>query len=162
MILPDSIASSQDLAAVLGEIRQYTQWYVHESIKQRVGVGARASKSQEPVLSEAAADLIRETAKQGPLSRMSLERLTKTLEGFSKTSPVVTITLAAPVTKDVKQRLVDWCRHNIAENVLVTFQHNATILGGMVFRYKSRVFDWSFRRAILDNRVSFAEVLRSV
>ncbi len=160
MILPDSIASSQDLAAVVGEIKQYTQWYLHEAIKTRVG--ARSGHSQEPVLSEAAGDLIREAAKQAPLNRISLERLSKTLEAFSKTSPIVTITLAAPVTKELKRRLVEWCRHNIAENVLVTFQHNATILGGMVFRYKSRVFDWSFRRSILDNKVSFAEVLHSV
>ena len=50
----------------------------------------------------------------------------------------------------------------VAPDVLVNFQFNATILGGMVVRYGSHVYDWSFRRQILAKRDTFPEVLRRV
>lgn len=160
--LPDTIASSQDVITLIAEIRDYSKWYMHESIKQRVsGRGSRRA-SDEPVLSPAAGELLRELAKDKPLSRQAFEQLIKTLEDYSRHAPTVLFTLAAPVTTALKKTLVGWCRTNIGDSVLVTFQHNSTILGGMVVRYKSRVFDWSFRRQILASAQNFPEVLRRV
>ena len=84
------------------------------------------------------------------------------LEAAKKTAPLITITLAAPATKDVKQALVSSCRSHIADDALVTFKFNSSLCGGMVLQHGSRVFDWSFRRQILANRTKFTEVLRSV
>ncbi len=159
--LPDTVASAQDLTALILEIKSYTKWYLHEMIKLRVSHKKNGAKD-EPELSPAASELLREFSKQNPMTRQSLESLIKTLEDYSKHAPVVLFTLAAPVTAGVKKTLVGWCRNNIADNVLVSFQHNSTILGGMVMRYKSRVFDWSFRREILANAHTFPEVLKRV
>ena len=159
--LPETIASSQDLASVTAEIKSYATWYMHESIKLRVAKKKNATLKNEPVLSKGAADLIREAAKGG-LDRQSLDQLNRNLETATKTATTITFTLAAPVTSSVKEQLVAWCRKNIGDTVLITFQHNSTILGGAVLRYKSRVFDWSFRRAITDNASKFPEVLRRV
>jgi len=62
----------------------------------------------------------------------------------------------------IQKNLVNWCRENIAPNILITFQFNATLLGGMVIRHGSNIFDWSFRRQILAARNNFPEVLRRV
>ena len=91
-----------------------------------------------------------------------LDELIATLEVYRKTATTVTITLAAPATSEIKKTLVNWCRHNISADILVSFQFNATILGGMVVRHGSRVFDWSFKRQILAARANFPEVLRRV
>lgn len=159
--LPDTIASSQDLTAVTAEIKEYATWYMHESIKLRVAKKKNATLKNEPVLSKGAADLLREASKGG-LDRQSLDQLTRNLENATKNATTLTFTLAAPVTSSVKETLVAWCRKNIGDTILITFQHNSTILGGAVIRYKSRVFDWSFRRAITDNATKFPEVLRRV
>ena len=74
----------------------------------------------------------------------------------------MSITLAAPAGAGLKRTLAEWCRQNIDENLLVHFDFNATLLGGMVVNYGSRIFDWSFRRRILEDRAKFPEVLRRV
>lgn len=157
--LPDSVASSQDVTALLLEVKDYSRWFVHESIKKRIDI-TRASAM--PVLSPSATELIHEWGAKKPLSRESLEELIGTLKKYSDTAPSITLTLAAPPSNSLQTTLVAWCRKNIAPNILVTFRFNATLLGGMVVRYGSRVFDWSFRRQILAARESFPEYLRNV
>ena len=157
--LPDSVASSQDVIALQLEVRDYARWFAHEAIKQRTHA---KHKSVAPALSDACQEILRNYGSKKELSRTDLDTLAKELEHYTKTAPTITLTLAAPVTSSIKTILVKWCRSNIAPDILVNFQFNATILGGMVVRYGSRVFDWSFRRQILANRDKFPEVLRHV
>lgn len=157
--LPDTIASLQDLTALQLELHDYSKWFAHEAIKQRVGTERAATA---PLLTPAASELIRTWTGSKDLTQQSLDTLTKTLNEYRSSAPTITLTLAAPPTSTIKADLVAWCRQNIAPNVLISFQFNATLLGGMVVRYGSRVFDWSFRRQILSQRAAFPEVLRRV
>lgn len=159
--LPDTIASPQDLTSVIGELKLYTQWFVHESIRQRV-TKRKTRSSTEPVLSEPATTLIQSVSSHGMLNRQALDQLVKSLEATAQKATTVTFTLAAPVTQPVKLQLVGWCRKNLGQEILVTFQHNSSILGGVVMRYKSRVFDWSFKQQLFANAAKFPEVLRRV
>lgn len=157
--LPASVASAQDIAAILLETRAYSRWFAHESIKQRVRGGTLAkAPAQTPALQE----LLHTWAAGGQITQTKLDALIAALENYRKTAPHLTITLAAPATGAVKATLVEWCRKNISANVLISFEFNATILGGVVVRTGSRVFDWSFRRKLLDGRAAFPEVLRRV
>lgn len=157
--LPDSVASSQDLTALLIEVREYARWFAHESIKRRVDI---THTSAQPALSPATTELIRAQDAKSRLTQQGLDGLIKTLESYSRTAPSITLTLAALPTLSIKSTLVAWCRDNIAPDILVSFRLNTTLLGGMVVQYGSRVFDWSFRRQILSTRDRFPEVLRSV
>ena len=157
--LPDSVASSQDVTALELEVREYARWFSHEAIKQRAHAD---HKSNEPILSDACKEFLASQGNKKSLDRNALDTLTKELEHYNRTAPVITLTLAAPATGSIRTSLVKWCRANIAPDVLVNFQFNATILGGIVVRYGSHVFDWSFRRQILANRNKFPEVLRNV
>ena len=157
--LPDSVASSQDVTALQLEVREYARWFTHESIKQRTSAH---HKSEAPALSSACTELLATQGGKKGLDRTSLDTLVKELEHYNRTAPTITLTLAAPATGSIKASLVKWCRTNIAPDILVNFQINATILGGMVVRYGSHVFDWSFRRKILASRDVFPEVLRNV
>lgn len=157
--LPHTIASPQDLTSLLNEVREYAKWFAHESIKQKV---ASSRPGSPPELSVAANELIRGWSQNNPLGRESFDKLVASLESYVTTSPSITFTLAAPVSGDIKKVLVSWCRDNIAPNILVIFRFNATILGGAVVQFGSSVFDWSFKRQILDKRQNFPEVLRHV
>jgi hypothetical protein len=157
--LPDSVASSQDVTALQLEVHEYARWFAHEAIKQRAHAKHR---SDAPAMSEACQELLNMQGGKKGLSQADLDTLIKELTHYTHTAPTITLTLAAPVTSTVKMALVKWCRANIAADVLVNFQFNATILGGIVVRYGSHVFDWSFRRQILASRSKFPEVLRRV
>ena len=157
--LPVDISSPQDLASLITEIQQYARWFSHESIKKQVGA---ARSSEAPLISKVALETIRSLQSKDALTRSDLDALISFLTETKQKSPSVTLTLAAPPTKAVKQELVSWCRENIAPDILVTFQFNSTILGGMVVRTRSHVYDWSFRRHILEERYKFPGVLRRV
>jgi F0F1-type ATP synthase delta subunit len=162
--LPNSVFSPQDLAAVILEIKLYARWAAHAAVKQQL---KQSFTSQSPSLTSAASELLRPYQKQtgqqtGHQLAKSCEQLIHDLSELKARAPIVTITLAAPPAKDTKTLLVSWCRQNIGPGVLVTFQFNSTLLGGMVVRFGSHIYDWSFRRQILENRGKFAEVLRRV
>lgn len=157
--LPGSVSSPQDLNALVLELRDYARWSAHHNVKKQA---SGRSASEQPVLSLAAKELLGSWMAKKPNSIQSLDELTAALKEFGSSASVVTITLAAPPAGSLKATLVAWCRENIAADVLVSFQFNATLLGGMVVRSGSHIFDWSFRRRILESRGQFAEVLRNV
>lgn len=157
--LPDSISSTQEVTGLTLEVREYAKWFSHAVIMKKMN---NKKIPAAPTLSASANEMIRNWANGKSLTRQNLDELIATLEKFKRSSETMTIVLAAPATNDLKRQLVAWCRKNISDNILVTFQFNATLLGGMVVRYGSRIFDWSFRRKILANRGHFPEVLRNV
>lgn len=157
--LPDTIASPQDLTTLLLELREYARWYEHETIKQRSKV---TKQSVQPILSPDTISFIRSNSANGPLRPDQLDKLIEELEVYKLTAPIVAITLAAPVPGHVKKELTTWCRAELSADILVAFDHNRTLLGGMVVRYNSHVFDWSLRRQLTDTPVQFSEVLARV
>jgi F0F1-type ATP synthase delta subunit len=158
--LPNSVCSAQDLAALELELHDYTQWFAHNAV--RASVKSTKGAAAVPVLSSVALGLLREWNKKALLSQQSLDELLTAIKMLRHESPSMTITLAALPGNELKQQLVGWCRENLQPNILVTFQFNRSLLGGMVVRWGSHVFDWSFRRQILANADAFPEVLRRV
>jgi F0F1-type ATP synthase delta subunit len=157
--LQNSIFTPQDLRALTMEVRRYARWYAQASVKAKVTGNA---PTETLSISETAATLIREVAAEQHLTQKVLDDLITALDNLEKTSPHVTITLAALPSNSLKKTLTEWCRKNISPDILVDFRFNATLLGGMVVQHGSRIHDWSFRRMILANRSKFPEVLRRV
>jgi hypothetical protein len=157
--LPTAISSPSDVTALTLEVRAYQQWYGQYANAQRTGAHYQPT---QPELSPIASEVIREWAAAEPLTTTRIDALIADLEHVSKTAPVITITLAAVAPVEVKRALVTWCREHLGEDILVTFRFNATILGGMVVRYGSRIYDWSFRTRLMNGRQKFPEVLSRV
>lgn len=157
--LPSSVYSRQDLRDLIQEIRQYASWVGQNTVKKKI---TGKEISQTPATSEATAEIIEQWKSKKELSRDSLDVLIKALEQLETAAPRIVITLAAPAPGNLKKDMVNWCRQNIAKDVLVDFKFNSTILGGMVINYGSHIHDWSFRRQILAGLDRFPEVLRHV
>jgi len=157
--LPDSVASPQDIDGLITEIHEYARWFSHESIKVNAGI---KQTSDQPILSPPTTEMLQNWQKQNSLSQTSLDSLISSLKEYLTNAPTIAIILAAPVTNSTRDKLVKWCRQNIATNVLVEFSFNSTLLGGLVVRYGSRIFDWSFRSRLLAASNNFTKVLRNV
>lgn len=157
--LPSTVSSQQDLGTLTLEIREYAKWFAQNAIKQRVHA---KNATPPPALTPSALELVRSASGKSLMTTQTLDNLLTMLEDTKKTAPAITVTLAAPATASVKSDIVKACREHIADNALVTFKFNSSLCGGMVIHYGSHVFDWSFRRQILENRQRFTEVLRSV
>ncbi len=159
LVMPDSVASSQDLAIILRDVQSYSNWASRELIKQKV---AGKSTSAQPILSEDATQIIRAWSAGKPMTQASIDELLEALEAYRKSAPTITITLAAIPSGDVKKKLVAWCRKELNQNILVSFRLNRNILGGLVVAYGSHIHDWSFRRKLLESNTRFSEVLVNV
>ncbi|MEO5691347.1 MAG: F0F1 ATP synthase subunit delta [Candidatus Saccharimonadales bacterium] len=157
--LPASVVTPQDVARLELELTGFIDWFQHNAIKQHMHVSKGTAM---PGLSSEAVELIRAVSVNGSLNQSNIESLQQAIMRIRQHAPTMSITLSAPAGAQLRQQLVAWCRSEIRPDVLVDFRFNATILGGMVVRYGSHVFDWSWRRAVLNNRSSFAKELRSV
>ncbi len=159
--LPQTVSSTEDLMALTLEIREYATWFSQTANAARAGVSS--DQKPQPQLSPAALDVLRQAKGDAhELTPDLLDSLTTLLDRMRAHAKTMTITLAAPATNEVKNELVAWMRANIAPDVLITFRFNSLLLGGMVVRFGSRIFDWSFRRTILNERHRVGEVLRNV
>ncbi|HVX58604.1 MAG TPA: F0F1 ATP synthase subunit delta [Candidatus Saccharimonadales bacterium] len=159
--LEESVSSLQDLKAVILEIREYARWQAHNEIKKQLKAKS-GKKSEAPTLSPSAQNVLHSWVSRGPINPKSMDELVTTLENYAKSAPQFTIVLAAMPTASLKKTIVNWCRSNVAPNVMVNFQFNSSILGGMVVRSGSHVYDWSFRRQIMSAGPKFPEALRRV
>lgn len=157
--LPDNISSAQDIASLIIELHDYSRWFNQELIIKRTHA---THDLEPPIISKNAQDLIDSCDSEKQLEQHDIDELISELEKLKNNLPVINITLAALPTSAIKTDIVKWCRNNISDNILVNFWFNATLLGGMVVRYKSHIFDWSFKRQILANRAKFPEVLKNV
>lgn len=157
--LPDSVLSSQDLKAAILEIQRYAQWYGQTVVKIRK---SNHKGYPAPSISRPAIEIIEQWQGDQPINQSGLDGLIAALQDYAAAAPKIAITLAAPAPRSLKQDLAAWCRKNIDGRILVDFQFDSTMLGGMAVRYGSHIYDWSFRRQILEARPRFPEVLRNV
>ena len=157
--IPPAVSSTNDLTGLILEVREYAKWFNQYANAAKLHA---SYKQAQPELSPTASTLIRDWAKQAQLTSVRIDELIAGLEHTKAHAPVMTVTLAAPATSEVKKALVAWCRTNISADILVTFRFNSGLLGGMVVRYGSSIYDWSFRRTIMNERHKFAEILSCV
>ncbi len=157
--LDEDISSVHDLHAVIAELKDYSKWQSHNSMRKLI---KSRYATETPVLSDAAKNMMHQFGDKELLARSSLDQSISTLEHFAKNAPNITITLAAPPTHSIKKLLVGWCRDNLSNSILVNFEFRSGLLGGMVVRNGSHIYDWSFRRQILEAGPKFPEVLRNV
>jgi hypothetical protein len=91
-----------------------------------------------------------------------LEALQAQLEKALKDAPVMHVTLAAPANRTLKRQLTVWFRTQVHPTSLLTFAARSDIGGGVILRAGSRVYDYSFRAAILDNKSRLMELAGGV
>jgi hypothetical protein len=139
----------------------YSKWLASYSIKQRVS-GGENQPIAPPSLSALATSMLGGLHDRHNLTQASVDKLISDLEAIDVVAPRIHFTFAAAPSNGLKRTFVSWCRDNLSHDILVSFSFNATILGGMVVRYGSHIFDWSIRRQILANRAKFPETLRHV
>ena len=156
--LPSHIASYQDLNQLLLQVQQYRKWQAQNAVKQQVN----ASSSQAPYIPKESMAIINQWHSGKQPTAKTIDQLIDAIEDLKESAPKIAITLAAPPGPKLKTQLANWCRDNLDPNVLIDFSFDSNILGGMVVRWGSHIYDWSFRRQILNNKQRFTEVLRHV
>lgn len=157
--LPIGIVSTQDIARVEQELISFATWFQQNAIKQRMHL---TKGTAMPGLSAEAIELLRSVSVDNNITQQQLDNLRQAIASLRQKSQTITITLAAPAPSQLKQQIVSWCRQEIHAQSLIDFRFNSTLLGGMVVRFGSHVYDWSWRRTLLAHKNDFTAELRRV
>lgn len=157
--LSEQIITPDDLLSITNELRNYAKWYDHNAVKLKV---LKSKDTNNVDLSSEAQDLLKQWIGSKPIDSKAIHSLISELEVQFTKVPKIRIVLPAVPSKGVKLSLSNWCRTNLSPDAIVDFKYNSLLLGGMVVYSGSRIFDWSFRRQILNDKDKLKEVITRV
>ncbi|MCL4357324.1 F0F1 ATP synthase subunit delta [Patescibacteria group bacterium] len=159
--LDGSISSSEDLRAVIEEIKSYKSAFRQAQIK--AAVSHHPGRQPLPELSSPAAAMLNQfRSGSKPIINETIEQALVELERMFAQAVKIRVVLAAPAPNSLKRRLTDWMRNNVAKNLLIDYRYDSGILGGMVIIAGSHIYDWSLRRDLQANGDKFKEVISRV
>ena len=149
--LPPSLYSADQALAVAEELHQYGR-----------RLGRSAPKRSDTELSPEASALLATLPAAEREQTAAVEALREELEQLAATAAVVTLVVAAPPSAALKQELTGWLRTNVRPKLLVNFHVDPEIAGGIVIRGTNRLYDCSFRSALMAHQADFTKVLERV
>jgi hypothetical protein len=157
--LSDDIISPSDVKSVIEQLNDYAKQLRSVSIKKRV------TDKHVPIdtkLAPAASFVLDNFLNGQAPTADDVEHLVIQLNDYLKNSLQLRLILADIPPLKLKRDIVHWCRNHLGNEVLIDFRFSPTLLGGMVVVSGSHIYDWSWRRMILENKSKFAEAMRSV
>lgn len=156
MTLPADIYSPDQLSELTMELRAYIDALRDTAVRNQAGA---ANNSGLPTMSVPLKSLFETISASG---WMTPEDLLRELEALLRHAPVVHLMVAAAPGKELKRQLTLWFRLEINPNTLLTFTERRDIGGGVIVRAGSRMYDFSFRKRILENKHRLTELAGSV
>ncbi|MBW3538413.1 hypothetical protein KY386_02885 [Candidatus Parcubacteria bacterium] len=158
--LPAAIGSPEQLQEALVKLESYIDLCSRRSVKQRTGAGS-GDDEQLRGLGEQLGEMLGEAA-AGNLPAEQAEQLKGRLEELVRSAPRIHLTLPELPPAGLKQQVVSWVRTNLSPDALVVFHRNRALAGGFAVRAGSRVYDFSFRKRLLDQSAAVARILNDV
>jgi hypothetical protein len=157
--LPESLHSPEQLQACAFELEVVISWRRRQDIKKQSGFTGPVTPDFE--LGPAVAVLLgsREAVARMPLS--DLEGVQSQIHRWLA-QPVTHVTFAVVPPTSTKVEVVRWFRSRIMPTALVKFHVNGNIIGGMVVRTPNKIFDFSFRKQLLQRKSLIPEILKRV
>ncbi len=155
--LPVDLNSPDQLSATSMELATY--------ISQLHDASVRAKSQGKDMILPDMSDLLTELLRASgidPEDTGSLEDIRKQLDELLNKAPVVHLTLAALPARTFKRKITLWFRTEVHPQALLTFSARADLGGGVVVQAGSHVYDYTFRRSILDNKKRISELTFNV
>jgi hypothetical protein len=138
------------------DLQYYLDWIRQNEIRKQVGAKPKdePNHSAETVI-VIEAWLVGKTA--------TLESIEALLDHLKKLKlPEVHIMLAALPNRTQREALVRWFRANTTPHLLMSFVADRNLGGGLVVRTPNRVFDYSWKQALISHNDKLAGILRRV
>lgn len=158
LILPDHIYSREQLLRLDNELGRLEGELRNLNARTKSGLTSNSqSATVSPEFSEVAEQLI-----NGQMNAASVSTARQNLAEQLQKYQVVHIVLSHQPPDVELEQLVHWFRKNITEQLFLEITLNPTIVGGIVIRAGSRVYDFSFERALHANLAVLDKAVGSV
>jgi hypothetical protein len=146
MTLPNEVYSPDQLSAITMELRAYIG-AKHDAARRSDHGGAL-----EPAVSSALRSII------DSAGNSSADQLLSDMEQLLKSAPTIHVITAAKPNSTLKQQITNWFRTEIHPSAMLTFAERRDLGGGVIVRAGSHIYDFSFKRKILDNKHRITEL----
>ena len=156
--LPSKIATPKQIDDVVMDLETYAKWFLHASVKMQGSIDI----GKPPQISSEAVELLNQVTSADDITTKKIDGLINSLLDIKDDSPRLTLTLADRPAEATKVKLIEWCRANLADQILVDFKMDRRLLGGMTAQCGSHIYDWSFQKLINQNANKLPGVLRNV
>lgn len=154
--LPNSIATKNDLVAVLRNTEDVLEKYLANTIREEEGVDFK----DRPDVASNLALLVSDNNLE--VSEETLTSLKKWLTQLKDHAPVVRFTFANDPNPEFLGKLVTWLRQETGHFVLIRYGVQPSIAAGCLMYTPARQYDFSLRQHLLNKGNVFAEVLNRV
>ncbi len=89
-----------------------------------------------------------------------LEKALSWLEQLKTSAPEIRLTLPGLPTAQLRNDIVVWFRNEIHAFALLAFEYNRALAGGFALRTGSKLHDFSFRKALLNDSEAMVKVMK--
>jgi hypothetical protein len=155
--LPVDMYSTDQLSAVMLELRDYCNVLRDTSARKKITHAAE----EVPHVSALLLGVLHGAGIRAG-NYDDAEGLLKELESLRSKAVVAHVTLAALPTRTLKRQLTVWFRAEIHPSAFLTFVMRSDIGGGIIVQMGSRLYDFSFREVLLNNKARIGEIFSSV
>lgn len=156
--LPAELYSPEQIEAVLFELDSYLAQRRREETRRKVKPNLAKSAAEVDWTSELEG-VLGAPSQAATLSVADLEAKVAELKSW-RNLPVVHLTLPVRPPASLKKELVAWFRNEISPQLLIRFNVNSGIVGGIVVRTPQHIHDFSFRRLLVDKQSKIPEILK--
>lgn len=151
MTLPADVHSPDQVSELIMELRSYIDGLRDAALRNR------AQASGKPSDAPGVSAMLKKVF-ENAIDTMTPEEMLHELEELLLRAPVAHLMLAATPAEQLTRQLVVWFRIEIHPQLLLTLSTRRDIGGGGVLRVGSSIYDFSFRRRILDNKKRLTEL----
>ena len=157
IIMPASIATRRDVAAIVRELESIDASLTESEARQKVG----ASVDDDLAFSDPLVEFLNDnhiSLGDAGQRRQLLQRM----QHFKATMPIVHLTFASEADSDSLQQLVAWVRTSIHPQAVLTVGLQPELIGGVHIRTTNHVHDLSVRARLGDARHLIREELEAI
>lgn len=154
--LPLRVVSKRDVKLLIHEIELLLEQHLQHDVAAKHSDQNRAVRKPSATLQALFA------MNNQQISVTALQHMKPKLDRVASLSPSVRIIFPSSPPQEVSDKMVQWFRGNIADNILVQISVQPNIAGGFVLRTRRHRYDFSLRESILSKASTFKEVLARV
>lgn len=156
--LPDTITSADQIMAFVENLSDYQSYIRKLNVAARVKVDKPANL-ESPSMPIELVNFLKAQFGDEEVTITRLEEIKTFFKDVKANSPSVHIMMAFAPTMSERAEMAHWFRANIDPNILLSFTQNSDVIGGLLVRTRTKIFDMSFRTVLLAGRARLAELI---
>lgn len=153
-VLPSNVVTKVDMSRLVTEM----EWVDNEMTTATIRTKAGGKRQTAPVMSDQLIEFLDQNKLEIDTSRERTE-IVKQLRLLKNKVPVVHMTFASTADRESLERLVEWFRHSVNPQTIISVGLQPALVGGAYVRTPNHAHDFSIRGVLEAHHGALAQEL---